>query len=262
MLAHGLGARGRSKGLIWQRGMAATKESIIAEIQRTASENGGAALGQRAFERETGITRSQWRGRFWRDWSEALSAAGLTPNPVSEAHDQEFLIKSLASLTRKLGRFPSDADMRLAKVSDKSFPHAGSLRKLGPVNERAKLVRQFASDNPEYADILNLLPDAVTDDASPASAGALLDGFVYMGLLTVGREKRYKIGKTNLVARRTDQISVQLPEDLELVHAMRTDDATGIEAYWHKRFAAKRTKGEWFNLSREDVTAFKRRKFM
>jgi hypothetical protein len=38
-----------------------------------------------------------------------------------------------------------------------------------------------------------------------------------MGLLKLGREKRYKIGKAILVERRADQISLQLPEDLELV---------------------------------------------
>jgi hypothetical protein len=83
-----------------------------------------------------------------------------------------------------------------------------------------------------------------------------------MGLLKLGREKRYKIGKAVLVERRTDQISLQLPQDLELVHAIRADDAYGIESYWHRRFAAKNSKGEWFSLSREDVQAFKRRKFM
>ena len=81
-------------------------------------------------------------------------------------------------------------------------------------------------------------------------------------MLKLGREKRYKIGKAVLVERRRDQISLQLPEDLELVHAISTDDAYGIESYWHRRFAAKNTKGEWFSLSREDVQAFKRRKFM
>jgi hypothetical protein len=83
-----------------------------------------------------------------------------------------------------------------------------------------------------------------------------------MGLLKIGREKRYKIGKAVLVERRADQISLQLPEDLELVHAIRTDDAYGIEDYWHRRFETKNTKGEWFSLSRQDVEAFKRRKFM
>jgi hypothetical protein len=88
------------------------------------------------------------------------------------------------------------------------------------------------------------------------------DGYVYMALLKLGREKRYKIGKAVLLERRTDQISLQLPADLELVHAMRTDDAYGIEEYWHKRFAAKRTKGEWFSLSRQEIEVFRRRKFM
>jgi Meiotically up-regulated gene 113 len=85
---------------------------------------------------------------------------------------------------------------------------------------------------------------------------------VYLGLLKLGREKRYKIGKAVLVERRKDQISIQLHEDLELVHAITTDDAYGIEDYWHRRFAVRNTKGEWFSLSRQDVEAFKRRKFM
>jgi hypothetical protein len=80
--------------------------------------------------------------------------------------------------------------------------------------------------------------------------------------MKVGKEKRYKIGKADLVGRRTKQVAVNLPEDLELVHAISTDDAYGIEAYWHRRFDEKRRGGEWFVLTAADVKAFKRRKFM
>jgi hypothetical protein len=103
--------------------------------------------------------------------------------------------------------------------------------------------------------------DDVTADAAN-DADEFVTGYVYLALMKVGREKRFKIGKANLVEQRARQVGVNLPEDLELIHAISTDDAYGIEAYWHKRFADNRRGGEWFELTGDDVRVFKRRRFM
>ena len=67
----------------------------------------------------------------------------------------------------------------------------------------------------------------------------------------------YKIGKTNDTVRRGSELRIQLPEKCTLIHSIKTDDPSGIEAYWHKRFETKRMNGEWFDLSPAQVKAFK-----
>lgn len=69
--------------------------------------------------------------------------------------------------------------------------------------------------------------------------------------------RHYKLGKTTDSVRRGKEIRMQLPEELRLIHSIKTDDTTGIENYWHKRFESKRGNGEWFDLSPSDIRAFK-----
>ncbi len=235
-----------------------TKEHIIQEIKRTAAENGGVPLGWRTFGKATGIAESRWRGKFWRSWSEAVQEAGFEPNRPKEAHERDALILALTKLAAKLGRFPTQADMMLERRADPTFPGMTAYDKhVGKRAEMIEAVRAYATEHTEYRDVLDVLPEA-EDTPSGVDGAEGVDGAVYM--LKLGRH--YKIGKSFRVPQRHQEIAIELPEKPEVVHVIATDDPTGIEAYWHKRFDAKHTNGEWFALTQDDVRAFKRRRFM
>lgn len=240
------------------------KKFIIDKIKELAQENDGVAPGMNSFEKITGISVSKWRGKFWITWNDAIREAGLNPNNLNEAYSDEFLLKSLAELTIKLSRFPTYAHIRMEKKNNLKFPAYQAIARLGETEERIERLRSFAEENNAFAKVLSLLPKPLENIAPLKTKNPSRpdEGFVYLGVLKVGSQKRYKIGKTNLVSRRSSELSLQLPEKMELVHYIKTDDMTGIEKYWHNRFADKNTNGEWFNLSVDDVKVFKLRKFM
>lgn len=240
------------------------KEWIISEIKRIAAENGDIAPGKEKFSKLTGIKDSVWWGKHWRTWNEALKEAGFSENKLNTAHDKEFLLRSLADLVIKIKRFPANVDLRMARKFDSNFPSHGTFDNLGNKDSKVFRLREFVSNNPEYQEILECLPNAPREDSNDSlvTISKTKEGFVYLGMLKIDTKKRYKIGKTNLVERRNAELSLQLPEKLELVHYIKTDDMNGIESYWHRRFSEKNTNGEWFDLSADDVRAFKQRKIM
>lgn len=249
------------------------KQHIVDEIKRTAAANGGAPLGHRRFFQETGIKATDWE-RYWARWGDALREAGLRPNQMTDAYDDDVLIEKFIGLIRDLGRFPVWRELKLKARNDPAFPSDKTFSRLGGKAQIAAKLIDYCRNRDGYEDVAMLStpiasaggvePDQrpTTLHATAATSASTSEGYVYMALLQLGREKRYKIGKAVLVGRRTDQLSIQLPEDLKLIHVIRTDDAYGIEEYWHKRFDTKNTRGEWFSLSRQDIDAFKRRKFM
>jgi hypothetical protein len=154
--------------------------------------------------------------------------------------------------------------MKMHKRQHPAFPNEKVYDRFGSKQELVQRVAAYCATNAGNDDVAAMCAPyvALAATVSEADADEFETGYVYLALMKVGREKRYKIGKANLVEQRARQVGVNLPEDLELVHAISTDDAYGIEAYWHKRFAEKRRGGEWFELTGDDVRVFKRRRFM
>jgi Meiotically up-regulated gene 113 len=238
------------------------KQHILKEIKRTAQANGDKPLGMDKFYGETGIKRSDWLGKYWARWGDALQECGFEPNQLKGALDEQTLIEKFIELMRELGKFPTDSEVKLKTHAAPGFPWPVTFARLGSKKDLARRIQKHCKEKEGYSDIVALCaPFAET--LRTVSARNEVDseanfGFVY--LMKSGRY--YKIGRTNHIGGRERDLSIQLPDKVKAVHSIRTDDPVGIEAYWHNRFEPKRKNGEWFDLSNADVTAFKRRKFM
>ena len=236
------------------------KQHILEEIRRTAKTNGGNPLGTQKFLKETGIRKSDWHGKYWVRWGDALREAGLTPNRMAEAYDELVLTEKLISLTRKLGQFPVEGDLRMESRDDPEFPSHSTFNRLGSKEQRVLKVQEYCRTHEGFQDVLEFCPDVVDRKQHSRQKERSTDEFGFVYLIKSGRY--YKIGRSNSSGRREYELAIQLPEKTNKVHEIRTDDPIGIEAYWHNRFESKRKNGEWFDLTPPDIKAFRRRKFM
>lgn len=233
-----------------------TREDILTAIRRTAAQNAGVPLGARTFVRETGIDTSEWFGKFWRNWGEAVKEAGFEPNSRTAKIADEDMLSAYCVLARQLGRAPTKGDLRIQKRSNERLPAEGTLvKRYGSLLAMRRAAHAFAAERPQMADVAEVLKSSASKAIADASSSTP-SGFVYM--LKHGNRPEYKIGKTLNPVRREGEVRVQLPESVRPVHYIATDDPSGVEAYWHNRFAPKRKEGEWFALNAQDVAAFRK----
>ncbi|MGQ0532724.1 MAG: GIY-YIG nuclease family protein [Caulobacteraceae bacterium] len=234
------------------------RDSILAAVRETAATNGGAALGRLRLESEAGVKEHHWK-KYWARYGDLVREAGFEPQSFKDsAKSESELSAAVVKVARELGRFPTRADLRVKRTYDDSFPSVGVFERVGGKAEIVAMVARYCEEQ-GIDDVAALCAEVVPKEQSRAPRSAApADGYVY--LLKSGRF--HKIGRSVHAGARERQLAIQLPEPANLVHTIRTDDPAGIESYWHQRFAAKRRNGEWFDLSREDVAAFRRRKFM
>jgi hypothetical protein len=236
------------------------KGHILAEIKRLV-EAGGKPPGIRQFERETGIKKSDWYPDLWLRWGDALEEAGFNRNTMRKAMSEELLLGQYARLAQRLSRLPLQGEMIRESKSNSSFPSEKTFRRIGGKSKLLRAVVEFCRDKGAFDDVLGFCEIALQQlkqkqdtPALESPKARITTGFVY--LMKSG--PHYKIGRTNSLARREWELGIKIPVPPRTIHHVETDDPVGVEGYWHKRFDSKRGEGEWFNLSAEDVLAFRR----
>ncbi|MEX2647237.1 MAG: GIY-YIG nuclease family protein [Gaiellaceae bacterium] len=234
------------------------RSEIINAIRETAATNDGKPLGRERFVRLTGVTEYDI-GRYWARWGDAVREAGLEPNTLNRRFDDDDLLETYVELVAKLGHVPTNREFRLQRESDPTFPNAKVFQRLG---SKAALIDRAVThciERGNRSEALDILSRARKESSVAPDTGEVLVpsayGFVY---LAKGHRGEYKIGRTNLVDRRLGELGAMAPVEYRLVHEIKTDDPAGVESYWHRRFADKHMRGEWFRLTAADVRAFKR----
>ena len=131
------------------------RDQILKEIRRTAAANNGVPLGRARFEAETGIRESAWSGRYWVRWNDALVEAGFQPNAFGrERLADDDVLESLVSEIRRLGRMPTQPELRMRRREDRAFPSPGVFERFGSKSALARRVADFCGTREEYQDVL------------------------------------------------------------------------------------------------------------
>ena len=237
------------------------REKIISEIKRLSAKH-GKTVGKRLFERETGISEGAYLGKYWAKWSDAVTEAGFEANKKNERSDADFLFGKFADICRHYQHIPSQGEFRMFRRTDPEVPTDTTFAKaFGIKSEMLRKLKAWVADKPEYGDIASMLAEVATEAEEEVWGDRpLKEGWVYV----IQYGDHYKIGAGGDLEKRVKQVTTKLPDNGELIHAIRTDDPFGIENYWHRRFAEKRAKNnsEFFKLSVQDIRIMKKRKFM
>ena len=241
------------------------REDILGKI-RALAEKHGTSPSKKTFKEETGIPDHVWEGKLWVRWNDAINEAGFSGKTWgNDPLDREKVLFRYVSFVSEIGKIPTVAEIAFRRNTDQNFPSIkGVTSAIGTGVNRAKLSLEFAKQNGSGEQVLHILGQEIARHSHvapvlPNDVETNSTGFVYL----VKSGGHHKIGKTSSPDRRVYEIGLQLPLGLELIHSIATDDPSGIETYWHNRFKNKRLNGEWFNLSAQDIKAFKlRKKFM
>lgn len=238
-----------------------TKDIVAQQILALARARGG-HISLESFLAATGIKDKWLQTQPWFEgWNSLLQELGLATKSFAVPRTSpDLVVRAVGALIVREGKWPTENELARERRRDDGFPSLKVIRPLRKSGALAKLIVQAGASDPTLSAAAAIASAYVPSELAPEpeSASERVRGYVYM--LRSGR--RYKIGKSNDPSRRWREVRIELPDETHQVHTIPTDDPSGIEAYWHERFAAKRVRNtEFFELDAADIRAFKRRSY-
>ncbi len=158
------------------------RERILSEIRRLARENGGKAPGKSIFQQETGIAESDWYGKLWLRWNDAVADAGLTPNDRQERLPSDLVLDRYAEVWRHYGKPPSSAELRFyARETPGFISHNTFAKHFGSKDGVIAALRDRAIERGEH-DLISILPEVKAPPLPSEGAGTfnVPEGWVYL----------------------------------------------------------------------------------
>jgi hypothetical protein len=137
-------------------------------------------LDRLRFFRETGIKESDWKGKYWARWNDAVVEAGLEPNQKTSAYEEGPLIEKFISLMRELGRFPVVAEIRMKVRKDPTFPNDKTFGRFGSKPEFAGKILDYCRSRSGYDDVAALCATVAHHPNTDEDEGQIAIGYVYL----------------------------------------------------------------------------------
>jgi hypothetical protein len=142
------------------------KSDVINAIREIANEL-GRAPSRAEFKARAGVSEHQYLKHFPAGWREALRASGVESGSTNVCLEDDVLLKDWGELVRKHRHIPTRAlYQKEGKYSSGVFE-----RHFGPWSAIPARFRSFAQGNPDWADVVTLLP--VTAATSVRSSDGL-----------------------------------------------------------------------------------------
>lgn len=118
----------------------------------------------------------------------------------------------------------------------------------GIVSQRDRIIEQYGS-----VDLYNVvkIEEYNNPPARPKIPTPKQTGHVYLLLST--SDGLVKIGMSTNVSERIKWLKKGLPFEVECLYQIPTNDIRGLEKKLHECFSEKRSHGEWFKLTPDDI---------